>query len=532
MKNSYTIKLDESLIKEKRRLVPGHLQLTLTGGGTPELSKRENDVLTDFLAVYEALYETLSKTVNGAYAASVKRPFLSMYAVNVAAAYVQRAHALPANGEGVYASGRFSEQQLLQERWRGAFSDQVKQYLASRDEGDGERLLAGLIGAFASNARNASKAAAYEEIGETVGAFGIVIGKETFGNSETVSLEKRVEQTKVELANNEEIVIGNEALKSVLRQSLALLADYKAERKNGPRLSELTETPRTINAYGPPGTGKTSTIRSVYQWAKRVLEPGMSVPLELLQISNKQKSKFFSESGKTFEAVFEEMKQGEKAYLLVIDDVDMVVHSRDNTENSTEEQNILETLMRRLDGLGERLPENVILVTTSNRPMNVDRGLDSRIAEYAVATPGPENAAETGAILKLKLEKAFANKYASFNVETVGAALYDQGLAGRDIKGVARRVQASFNRRATKHGELPFTAATIQAAIKSGVCIGEQDVLEALDEYLVEGRGKEALQDEAEVGKIVRRHRLEALALERLQSTAPAPRRPVRPKKQ
>ena len=469
----------------------------------------EAALLGNFMGSYIALSEELRRAVNGAFPLRQKLAYIDLYALNIAARFATGDSA--ADGHFPYALSLKPEQAesepairrklLLHETFR-----LYQETMPKGGEGK-ETHTRLLLKSIAAESEESAQLLEYAQLRDHFGAFAVEIGGSTFHDLFKLDAVRRA-AVRI-LSQTLEEVVGNDELKEALFAAMNSLAEY---RKAGVKLSDLVDLPRTINAYGPPGTGKSSTIMYAVEWAQRELGPGMAVPLELRQISNRQKSKYFSESAGNIEAIFDEMEKGERAYALVIDDIDKVIFGAGTLESSTEERAILETLMRRLEGLSASDKANYVVITTSNEPLAIHRALGQRLSQLSVPVLGPASPQERAEILRLKLQKAFVNNYAvDLDMDALGALLHSHGMNGRDIRNVVRTAYDTFRREAAK-GKRRFGGEELAGAIRDGHLLTEASIRRAIEHVHQQEREKRQLQLRAEVERRKESLQVELLA--------------------
>ncbi|XP_058803990.1 pachytene checkpoint protein 2 homolog [Phymastichus coffea] len=147
-----------------------------------------------------------------------------------------------------------------------------------------------------------------------------------------------------------------------------------SERKVNPHIISWN---KVILLHGPPGTGKTSLCKALAQKVTIRLKNYFNRG-ELVEInSHSLFSKWFSESGKLVQNLFNEIKnllQDPKALVcILIDEIESLAHARKACINGTEPSDsirVVNALLTQLDNM-KHYP-NVLILTTSNLTEAID----------------------------------------------------------------------------------------------------------------------------------------------------------------
>ncbi len=247
-------------------------------------------------------------------------------------------------------------------------------------------------------------------------------------------------------------IIGNEDLKSKLMQSVHKILSYDPEIQQNP----FKRFPQKFLIYGFPGTGKTETIKAVIAEGSRVAEKN-GIELKVRNVLGSDfRSAYVSESERNLRAILEEMQNGNNSYILVIEDIDTLFTSRQETK-SEERKSIFGEFINHLQGLNTRNKGNYLLITTTNRPRDLDAALARRLAEEEVQVYGPQTKDEFLLLFKKKL--GIYTSYLTFTQEDWGnfgnlimeeAAKFrsldkDRIFSGGDITNISKRVIAAID---------------------------------------------------------------------------------------
>lgn len=152
---------------------------------------------------------------------------------------------------------------------------------------------------------------------------------------------------------------------------------------------------RLVLLHGPPGTGKTSLCRALAQ--KLAIRLGTQYTHgKLVEInSHSLFSKWFSESGKLVQRLFEmvsELVDDESGFVVVlIDEIESLTKARASAAAGTEPSDslrVVNALLTQLDRLRHR--KNVLVMTTSNLTDAIDPAfLDRADIRQYIGPPGP-----------------------------------------------------------------------------------------------------------------------------------------------
>jgi len=161
---------------------------------------------------------------------------------------------------------------------------------------------------------------------------------------------------------------------------------------------KLISVNNLILLHGPPGTGKTSLCKAVAQKAStRLIESENFTSAVLMEInSHSLFSKWFSESGKLVQKMFEaiklQMEDPNKFVVVLIDEVESLTYARKNASTGLECSDAIRAVNALLTEIDKiKYQPNVLILTTSN----ITDGIDSAFCDRAdikmlISTPSSE----------------------------------------------------------------------------------------------------------------------------------------------
>lgn len=167
------------------------------------------------------------------------------------------------------------------------------------------------------------------------------------------------------------------------QQQIALIQQILSPDKQELFKKHLSENEQfsgiTVMLSGGPGVGKTELVKQIAKKSKRGL---------FLFVPSKQRSKWYGESEKAIQAVFDDYKkaaqQAELTPILFFNEADSIISKRTNSENSTSNtENVIQTIL-----LQELEQFDGILICTTNRPDAFDEAFSRRfLFQIHIAPP-------------------------------------------------------------------------------------------------------------------------------------------------
>ena len=129
--------------------------------------------------------------------------------------------------------------------------------------------------------------------------------------------------------------------------------------------------------YGPPGTGKSSLCKYAIAKAKK-LSSITGTPLTHSLIGAADMSKWVGESAKFIRSTFKNARRYDGVGIVVIDDADMIVSSRNDPTVSHSSKQVTAQLMHELSGVQSRADTNLLVLGTTNITSDLDPALLER----------------------------------------------------------------------------------------------------------------------------------------------------------
>jgi len=203
-------------------------------------------------------------------------------------------------------------------------------------------------------------------------------------------------------------------------------------------LPEAVQPSDRLLLFGPPGTGKTLLASAVANGTETTF-----FNVELGGVL----SKWHGESSRLVSALFDVAREHTPAVVFV-DEIDALTQSRGGGSDSASRR-VLNSLLTELDGIGGDDEEFLMVVGSSNRPMDLDdavvRRFDTRIY---VPLPDVDGAAEIVRIHTVDGGVAFEGPPAAYALgrtdpedsieRTLGAACVERGFTGSDVGALCR----------------------------------------------------------------------------------------------
>ncbi len=248
-------------------------------------------------------------------------------------------------------------------------------------------------------------------------------------------------------------MVGNRELKTSLLGVADKILLYDPRSKCNPA-KELGDFARTILLYGRPGTGKTMAISClIHELTRRARQLGK--PFRAVMIGSDVKDKYFGESVKNLKRKLSELHRGDRICLVAIEDIDLMLASRDDFNVNAADKDLLHELMNSLEGVASRDLGNAVIVATTNDIKGIEGALAERLQENPLEVCGPENAEDFATLFRLKLRRGLPETEGGVGGyvqvpdkgsrhapgwREIGEVCLEFGFAGRPVKNICKRL--------------------------------------------------------------------------------------------
>src|SRR3989338_1861462 len=236
-------------------------------------------------------------------------------------------------------------------------------------------------------------------------------------------------------------IVGNSRLKCELKKAVENLLCYNPEKKEN-IVKKYCDFPQTFLVVGSEGTGKTSTIEAVISHGYRIASRNC-ISFKYIKIDNSFKSEYYSASMRNLKNLLAPIFSGDSAYIVSLEDIDTLLFSRDSHNPHHEDISILGELMNFLEGVGTANFGNYIVIATTNKMLNLDSALSSRLKQNVILSTGPEILADYEKLFKSKLSKMI--QIESVDWKCIGELCLSQGISGRGVKNICMQINSQYS---------------------------------------------------------------------------------------
>ena len=184
----------------------------------------------------------------------------------------------------------------------------------------------------------------------------------------------------------------------------------------------LRRPQRGLLLFGPPGTGKTMIAKAVASECKSTFFNISAASLT---------SKWVGESEKTVRSLFK-LAYKKQPSIIFIDEIDSILSKRSDNDNEAAKRLKTEFLIQ-FDGLGSNADARLLVITATNRPMDLDDALLRRLPKRVYCGPLDE---EGRADFILKLIKTIDINIKDEEIRDI--AKKTDGYSNSDLKELCR----------------------------------------------------------------------------------------------
>lgn len=210
--------------------------------------------------------------------------------------------------------------------------------------------------------------------------------------------ESSVEDREAEIITGYEMSIGNDREAEVVKGLVNLVCLYDGKKNIA---FDGKTKPVSILLEGRPGTGKTDFINSTARYMRELCRQ-KGIRFNPIIVNNSFRSKWYGESIGNLLKKFEEVTKPDSIGLLVLDDVDTIIKSRDVDDPNHTENEILGEFLNWLEGVGKRYRGNYMIMMASNFSEKIDQAVKSR-AGRILNLKGPLTAQQYEKVFEIEL---------------------------------------------------------------------------------------------------------------------------------
>jgi len=297
------------------------------------------------------------------------------------------------------------------------------------------------------------------------------------------TLAKNIHQKKLEelILNpiQKQQIIGNESGLLTIETEIPCLMHYDSSNMQNP----FEGFNQYILFSGEKGTGKTMTARYAMTLAKNISEKhGKEICLAKMNFEDRYQCGPLE----NIRAQFSQINQGDKIYVIFIDEIDTKIPSRNNGLGDNYKKDVVGEFLK-FRGGGDYINKgNYMFIATTNQPNNIDPAI---LNVFKVETlQGPITKRQKTQILYNNLIEGMEIGYVQIqNWKEISEYLDNYHLNGRDLANIAKDANQKYRRIASLvpfESSIEETRYNIKKMLSKTNCITtENDIINSIKNY-------------------------------------------------